>query len=284
MRGFLHGALLISLLAAPALAAADDTLLKIRRASTIAIGYSEAARPFSFLGPDGKPAGYSIDLCREIAAGIQRDLNLPKLEIKWVKLDPDARISAVVKGQVDIECGSTTRTLSRETLVDFTNLTFVDGASLLVTAASGIKRPAQLGGKRIAVVRGTTTERVLADTLKRLSITDATFFAVKDHPEGLAALESGKIDAYASDRVILSGLLAGATDPATLFLLDDYLSYEPYAFVVRRNNSSFRLAVNRVLTRLYRSAAVVPIYEKWFGPMPEGGLIAAVYALQSVPE
>ncbi len=277
-------ALIIPLLAAAADAADPDTLFKIRRAGTIAIGYSEAAKPFSFLGPDGKPAGYSIDLCREIAAGVQRDLNLSKLEIKWVKLPPDARISAVVSGRVDIECGSTTRTLSREAQVDFTNLIFVDGASLLVTESSGIKRPAHLAGKRIAVVQTTTTERVLAETLKRLSITDATLFAVKDHPEALTALENGKIDAYASDRVILAGLRTTARDPAKLVVLDDYLSYEPYAFVVRRNDSPFRLAVNRVLARLYRSAEVVPIYEKWFGPMPEGGLIPAVFALQSVPE
>jgi glutamate/aspartate transport system substrate-binding protein len=284
MRALLGAPLLLWLLAAPAAAADPDTLFKIRRAGTIAIGYSEAAKPFSFLGPDGKPAGYSIDLCREIAAGVQRDLNLSKLEIKWVKLPPDARISAVVSGRVDIECGSTTRTLSREAQVDFTNLTFVDGASLLVTESSGIKRPVHLAGKRIAVVQTTTTERVLAETLKRLSITDATLFAVKDHPEALAALENGKIDAYASDRVILAGLRTLARDPAKLVLLDDYLSYEPYAFVVRRNDSPFRLAVNRVLARLYRSAEVVPIYEKWFGPMPEGGLIPAVFALQSVPE
>jgi glutamate/aspartate transport system substrate-binding protein len=277
-------ALIIPLLAAAVVAADPDTLFKIRRAGTIAIGYSEAAKPFSFLGPDGKPAGYSIDLCREIAAGVQRELNLSKLEIKWVKLPPDARISAVVSGRVDIECGSTTRTLSREAQVDFTNLIFVDGASLLVTESSGIKRPAHLAGKRIAVVQTTTTERVLAETLKRLSITDATLFAVKDHPEALTALENGKIDAYASDRVILAGLRTLARDPAKLVLLEDYLSYEPYAFVVRRNDSPFRLAVNRVLARLYRSAEVVPIYEKWFGPMPEGGLIPAVFALQSVPE
>ena len=277
-------ALIIPLLAAAADAADPDTLFKIRRAGTIAIGYSEAAKPFSFLGPEGKPAGYSIDLCREIAAGVQRDLNLSKLEIKWVKLPPDARISAVVSGRVDIECGSTTRTLSREAQVDFTNLIFVDGASLLVTESSGIKRPAHLAGKRIAVVQTTTTERVLAETLKRLSITDATLFAVKDHPEALTALENGKIDAYASDRVILAGLRTTARDPEKLVVLDDYLSYEPYAFVVRRNDSPFRLAVNRVLARLYRSAEVVPIYEKWFGPMPEGGLIPAVFALQSVPE
>jgi glutamate/aspartate transport system substrate-binding protein len=284
MRSLLTVALLLVVLAAPAVAADPDTLFKIRRASTIAIGYSEAAKPFSFLGPDGKPTGYSIDLCREIAAGIQRDLNLSKLEIKWVKLPPEARISAVVSGRVDIECGSTTRTLSREAQVDFTNLVFVDGASLLVSVASGITRPAQLAGKRIAVIQTSTTERVVGDTLKRLSITNATIFAVKDHPEALAALEAGKIDAYASDRVILADLRGGAKDPAKLLLLEDYLSYEPYAFVVRRNDSPFRLAVNRVLARLYRSAEVVPIYEKWFGPMPEGGLIPAVFALQSVPE
>src|SRR5260370_40823092 len=161
MRSLLTVALLLSLLAAPAAAADTDTLFKIRRASTIAIGYSEAAKPFSFLGPDGKPAGYSIDLCREIAPGIQRELNLPKIQIKWVKLPPDARISAVVSGRVDIECGSTTRTLSREAQVDFTNLTFVDGASLLGTVASGIQRPAQLAGKRTAVRQPPPTERVL---------------------------------------------------------------------------------------------------------------------------
>jgi ABC-type amino acid transport substrate-binding protein len=275
------------LLASPMPAAAqEDTLAKIKRTSAVTIGYRESSPPFSFVGGnDPKPQGYSIDLCLRVAEGLKKDLALPQLDVKWVKVIPENRIASVANGTVDIECGSTTKTLGRMAQVDFTVLTFLDGGSLLTATAANINRLTDLAGKRVAVIPGTTTEGAIRDVIKKLGLQNVTLLAVKDHADGLAALDDGKTDAYASDRTLLAGLAVSSRNPAKLYLLADFISYEPYAFMVRRGDPNFRLAVDRVLIRMYRSAEVVAVYEKWFGPFPEGGsLIAAVYVLNSVPE
>jgi len=286
MRGLATSTAVALLLAAPSLAAAqEDTLTKLKRTSAITIGYTETSAPFSSMGPGGTPQGYSIDLCLRIAESIKKDLSLSQLDVKWAKVTVENRIAAVANGAVDIECGTTTKTLSRMAQVDFTLLTFLDGGSLLVTTASGIVKLTDLPGKRVAVIPGTTTEPAIRNIVRKLSLQNVTLLSVKDHAEGLAALDAGKIDAYASDRTLLVGLLAGSKDRAKLKVIEDFISYEPYGFMIRRGDANFQLAVNRALTRLYRSAEVVPIYEKWFGPFPEGGsLIAALYVLNSVPE
>ena len=286
MRRLLTSTAVALLLAVPSLAAAqEDTLGRIKRTGAITIGYSETSAPFSSVGPGGRPQGYSIDLCLRIADGVKKDLSLAQLDVKWAKVTAENRIAFVVNGTVDIECGTTTKTLSRMQQVDFTALTFLDGGSLLVTIASGISKLTDLSGKRVAVIATTTTERAMRDVIQKLSLQNVTLLSVKDHAEGLGALDDGKIDAYASDRTLLVGLGRSSKNPAKLALLEAFISYEPYAFMVRRGDAGFRLAADRVLIRLYRSAEVVPIYEKWFGPFPEGtNLIAALYVLNSVPE
>ena len=286
MRRLLAGAALALLLAIPSPAASqEDTLGRIKRTGAIAIGYTETSAPFSAVGPGGTPEGYSIDLCLRIAEGVKKDLSLPKLDVKWVKVTAENRIASVVNGTVDIECGTTTKTLSRMQQVDFSALTFLDGGSLLVSTASGVKKITDLAGKRVAVIPTTTTERAMHEVITKLSIPNVTLVAVKDHAEGLGALDAGKVDAYATDHALLVRLARSSKDPSKVEVLEAFISYEPYAFMMRRGDTGFRLAVDRVLARLYRSAEVVPIYEKWFGPFPAGtNLIAALYVLNSVPE
>jgi glutamate/aspartate transport system substrate-binding protein len=201
-----------------------------------------------------------------------------------VPVTPSSRISDLVNGVIDLECGSTTTTFSRMARVDFGFLIFVDGGSLLATTASNIAGVATLGGKRVAVVPGTTTEQVLATALQKHRI-NAQVIEVGDHAEGLAALEGGKADAYASDRALLAGLLSQAKEPGKFRLSAEYFSYEPYALMIRRGDTAFRVEVDRALAGLYRSGQIVPIYEKWFGPFRDANpLVQAVYQLQSLPE
>jgi ABC-type amino acid transport substrate-binding protein len=277
--------LTFALLISPAIAAEPEpTLKKIKRTNTIALGYRESSRPFSFVGDDGKPAGYSVDLCTRVAAAVGKELGLPNLQTKWVKLTVENRMQQVVNGAVDLECGSTTASLKRQEQVDFSLLTFVDGGSLLVTDGSQIIGVATLGGKRVAVIPGTTTEKSLEEAMKRFSVT-ATVVPVKDHAAGVAALDSGAADAYASDRVILIGIGRTSKDPAKLSLVEDFFSYEPYGLMMRRGDPAFRLSVNRALAAMYRSRAVVPIFEKWFGSMSTAGhLIGAMYVINGLPE
>ena len=136
----------------------DGTLKKIKGANTITLGYRESSRPFSFVGDDGKPAGYSVDLCTRVAASVAAELGLPALQVKWVKVTVENRMRSVADGTIDLECGSTTASLSRQEQVDFSLLTFIDGGSLLVTDASRIRGISTLGGKRVAIIPGTTTE------------------------------------------------------------------------------------------------------------------------------
>ena len=262
----------------------QGTLKKIKDTKSIVMGYRVSSPPFSFAGADQKPAGYSVDLCGRIAAAIQRDLGLADLQVKWVPVLVENRLAAVANGTIDLECGSTTKTLSRQEQVDFSDLTFVDGGSLLATAASAIRGVGDLGGKRVAVIPGTTTEKTLKEAITKASV-NPRIVTVKDHAEGVATLENGTADAYASDLILLIGLATAIKDRVNLRLADDYFSYEPYALPLRRDDSAFRLAVNRTLARLYREAEIVPIFRKWFSGLGEPSmLLKAMYLMNGLPE
>jgi glutamate/aspartate transport system substrate-binding protein len=262
----------------------QGTLDKIKSVKAITMGYREASLPFSYVGDDKKPVGYAIDLCTRVAAGIQQQLGLNDLQIKWMPVTPGNRMALVVNGTIDIECGTTTNTLSRQEEVDFSHMTFVDGGSLLVGTASNITSLSDIAGKRLAVIPGTTTEKVVAEALQKADV-EVELIRVREHSDGLAALESGAADAYASDRVILIGLALTSQDPKRLRLAEQYLSYEPYGLMFRRGDADFRLAVNRVLSRLYRSGQIYPIYERWFGAVDRASpLLQTMYLLQGLPE
>jgi ABC-type amino acid transport substrate-binding protein len=285
MRALTPLVLLTWLLAAPAQGAEPDGVLKkIKSSGAITLGYRESSRPFSFAGDDGKPAGYSVDLCSRVADALAKELRLSKLQIKWVKTTVENRLQLVAAGSIDIECGSTTTSFSRMEQVDFSLMTFLDGGSLLVTDASGVRGISMLGNRRVAVIPGTTTETALTDALRKRAVT-ATVVPVKDHAAGVAALDGGTADAYASDRVILIGVGRTSKSPEKLSLVDEYFSYEPYALMLPRNDAAFRLSVNRALAALYRSGEVVPIFEKWFSSVSTAGpLIGAMYLINLLPE
>jgi glutamate/aspartate transport system substrate-binding protein len=260
------------------------TLDKIKETGTINLGYRETSRPLSFAGKDGKPTGYSVDLCEQVASAVRHALKFSELKINWVTVTPAERIPKLIKGVIDLECGSTTITFGRMEQVAFSHMIFVDGGGLLATSSSGIRGLKDLGGKRVGVIPNTTTEKALGAALDRLSL-QATVMTVSEHGEGLRALEEGRLDAYASDRLLLAGLLATAKDPAALRLSGEYYSYEPYALMMRRGDNAFQAQVNRTLSALYRSDEIVPIYERWFGPFPAASpLVQALYLLHSWPD
>ena len=260
-----------------------DTLAKIKESGTIVFGYRTASPPFSFVDQSGKAVGYSIDLCKRIAAAVKDELSLNGIKIDYVPVTAENRFSMVQQGKVDIVCGSTTNTLKRRERVAFTLLTFITGAEMLVRTGSGIDGLKDLEGKKVGVVTGTTTKTGLTKALKRQFI-NAQVVIVKDHDEGLKALEDSKIDAYTTDRIILIGLARGARDPSKLMLTNHLYSFEPYALVVRRDDPDFRLIADRTLASLYRSRRIVEIYRKWFGKIGRAtDLLKALYILQGIP-
>lgn len=262
----------------------EGTLKRIKDTGTFRIGFRENSAPFSFRGTDGKPQGYSIELCERIARAAQQELRLAKLDVQYVPVTVENRADMVASGRVDIECGSTTTTLSRQEKVDFTSLTFIDGAGLLVPRASGVQGLTDLGGKRVAVIPGSTTADALRDEAQKAGV-NLTVVSVPDHDKGFAALQGGQADAYASDRIILVGLLVQANAADKFGVADTQFSYEPYAFMVRRNDSAFRLVANRTLARIYRSGDIGPIFSKWFAMLgrPSPGIVL-MYRLFGLPE
>ena len=282
---YLLAAMLVVAAAAPAVAQEiRPTLDKIKETGAIQLGHRETSRPFSFLGTDGKPAGYSVDLCLQVADAVRQSLRLGDLKVTWVPVTPADRVSKLVKGTIDLECGSTTITFGRMEQVAFSHMVYVDGGSLLATVDSGVAAVKDLAGKRVGVIANTTTERALAAALAAASIKAQTI-TVADHSEGLQGLEAGRLDAYASDHLLLAGLLGTAKNAGKLRLSGEMFSYEPYGLMLRRGDNAFQASVNRALSAIYRSRRIVPIYEKWIGPFTAvPPLVNALYLLHSWPE
>jgi ABC-type amino acid transport substrate-binding protein len=274
-------ALLLSVvLAAPA---AAQTLEKIRKAGAITLGYIDGAAPFSFADQNGDPQGYSVDLCRAVADSLATQLKRP-IRTRWVKLTIQNRIDAVRRGQVDLECSTTTWTLARQKLVDFSLMTFVDGGSILTKLDASTNRINDMGGKRIAVIQSTTTERALRAALQRVLVsTDVV--TVKARDEGLELLRQGQVDGFAADRTTLIGVVAKGGGGDIFKLLDEDFSIEQYALMMPRGDADFRLAVNRGLAQLYRTGEIRQVYERWLGPLgPPSLLLNATYFIQSLSE
>jgi ABC-type amino acid transport substrate-binding protein len=274
---------LCALLSSAAWSIPEGGVLKeIHETGVIRMGYLEAAPPFSF-EQAGAPAGYSVDLCRHVAEDIGRQIGRT-LRIEWVRLNQQTRLDAVQSGRVHVECGTTTWTLSRQEKVDFSLMTFVDGSTIMVQADSQLERLQDFAGKRIAVMQSTTTERNLVQALKRRDVA-ADVVPVAAPEKALAMLTAGQVEGFASDRVVLLGLGLSSPSGGGFRLLDEDYSVEPYALVLPRNQPDLRLAVNRALAALYRSAQVDEIFERWLGPLGRPSvLLTALFYLQSIPE
>jgi ABC-type amino acid transport substrate-binding protein len=275
---------LVLLQAAAASAQVPDTLGRIRAAKAINVGYSPDSLPFSVDGTDGKPAGFSIDLCNRIIAAIGRAVDEPNLKVNWVPGTVAERLQMVQSGKLDLECANTTRTLTRMKSVDFSSLVFIDSGGIMVRQESTVRSFGDLNGKRIAVIKGTTTEQRLNATLKARLIR-ADVIAVRDANEGLTRLESGFADAFASDKIKLVGVAVQSAAPEKIVFLGEDLSFEPYAFALPRGDAALRWEVDRALTQVYTSPEIDRIFDKWLGKLGKPtGLLSAVYVLNAIPE
>ena len=270
--------------ALPAMAMAG-TLDQIRKSGEIRIGYRTDAPPLAFNDSSGQAAGYSVDLCKRIATVVKDELKLADLKVTFVPLTSADRLEAIVKNKADIECGATTVTLSRAEKVDFTLMTFVTGGSLLALASSSVNALSDAAGKSVAVVAGTTSEAALRNAITK-NLIDAKVVSVASREEALKQLDAGQVAAFASDQIVLIGQIMQAADPKKYSLARELFSFEPYAFVVRRDDSEFRLVANRAIAQIYRSGQIEQLYGRWFGqagikPSP---VLSAMYALQALPE
>ncbi len=264
------------------------TLKKIEDSGVIIMGYREASAPFSYIGPEGKPIGYTIDLCYKIIDKIKETLNMPRLKVKEVSVTSQTRIPLLKNGTIDIECGSTTNNLTRANHIDYLAITFFTGTKLAVKKGSGIKEIEDLEGKTVALALGTTNEKAVKRLNKEKGLS-IKFEIVKTHRQGWNALETGLVDAYATDHVLLYGLISRSEKLDQYEVVGRFLSYDPYSIMVRRDDSAMQLVGNTVLADLMRTGEIQKIYDKWFNPgltdinMPISSTLKTAFEIQALP-
>ena len=257
------------LAAAAALAQAQDapelltgTLLKARETGSLTLGYRESSVPFSYLSVRGEPIGYSIDLCMllvdAIGAAVDRELT-----IRWQPVTPQTRIDAVASGQVDLECGSTTNNIERQKQVAFSPTMFVSGTKLLVKKDSPIKSFRDLPGKTVAVTAGTTNEQTLRELARKFKL-DFTLRVAADHAASFELLTSGQADAFATDDVLLYGLLAQNRRQGDFVVTGEFLSYDPYGIMFRKGEPQLARVVRDAFHDLAADREIERRYTRWF--------------------
>lgn len=241
----------------------SPTLAAIKKDRVVRIGYREASPPFSFLDQSGRPIGYSLELCQAVVDEIGAAVDEADLKIAYVKVTSDTRIPAVVQNQIDLECGSTTANAERGKQVAFSPLMFVAGTKLMVPKTSPISAPTDLKGKTIVVTKGTTNEQAL-HAIDAKFMLGLTFAVGDDHEQSFQMLADGKVDAFATDDILLYGLIARHKAQDRFRVTGDYLSYDPYGIMFRKGEPQLAAVVERAFRKLASSHDLIPLYNKWF--------------------
>jgi glutamate/aspartate transport system substrate-binding protein len=270
-RSRVAGGLLLAACLLTTAAAAQDagdeglspTLANIKGTHVVRLGYRESSPPFSFLDQANRPIGYSLELCEAIVDEIGVAVDDANLRIEYVKVTSDDRIPAVVQNKIDLECGSTTANAERSRQVAFSPLMFVAGTKLMVPKASAISAPKDLQGKTVVVTKGTTNEQAMHAVDKKFGL-GLTIVTAADHEQSYQMLVDGKADAFATDDILLYGLIARHKSQDKFRVTGDYLSYDPYGIMFRKGEPQLAAVVERAFRKLGSNHDLVPLYDKWF--------------------
>ena len=268
------------------------TLKKIKDSKTVTLGYRESSIPFSYLNRPGDPIGYSIDLCNAVVDETSKELQGLEIAVKYKKVTAETRIPAVRSSEIDLECGSTTANFERKKEVAFSPIFFVAGTKLLVPRSSDITSYRDLGGKTVVVTAGTTNEAAVRAISEKQKL-GVKFIIGKDHAESFAMLREGKADAFATDDVLLYGLVATTKSGAQYHVVGEYLSYDPYGLMYHKDDPDFAAVVDRAFSRLAQSRELVQLYNKWFQQrlptgesldLPMSPQLEEIFRVEGVPE
>ena len=241
----------------------SPTLANIKRAHVVRLGYRESSPPFSFLDQANRPIGYSLELCEAIVDEIGVEVDDTSLKIEYVKVTSDDRIPAVVQNKIDLECGSTTANAERSRQVAFSPLIFVAGTKLMVPKASAVSGATDLKGKTVVVTKGTTNEQAMHNVDKKFAL-GLNIIASPDHEQSYQMLVDGKADAFATDDILLYGLIARHKAQDKFRVTGEYLSYDPYGIMFRKGEPQLAAVVERTFRKLGSNRDLIPLYNKWF--------------------
>jgi len=248
----------------------SPTLAAIKASHVVHLGYRESSPPFSFLDQANRPIGYSLELCSAIVDEIGVEVDEPALRIDYVKVTSDDRMDAVLQGKVDLECGSTTANAERAKQVAFSPLMFVAGTKLMVPKGSSIAAVADLKGKTVVVTKGTTNEQAMHNADRKFAL-GLNIVTAADHEQSYQMLADGKADAFATDDILLYGLIARHKSQDKFRVTGDYLSYDPYGIMFRKGEPQLAAVVERAFRKLGSNHDLIPLYNKWFvGRLPTG--------------
>src|SRR5450756_2119203 len=241
----------------------SPTLANIKQTHVVRLGYRESSPPFSFLDQANRPIGYSLELCEAIVDEIGVEVDDANLKIEYVKVTSDDRIPAVVQNKIDLECGSTTANAERAKQVAFSPLMFVAGTKLMVPKTSSISGPIDLKGKTVVVTKGTTNEQAMHAVDRKLPL-GLNIVVAPDHEQSYQMLVDGKADAFATDDILLYGLIARHKAQDKFKVTGDYLSYDPYGIMFRKGEPQLSAVVERAFRKLATNHDLIPLYNKWF--------------------
>jgi glutamate/aspartate transport system substrate-binding protein len=248
------------------------TLKKVRDQNAISIGYRESSVPFSYLDQAGKPVGYSIDLCLEIVDEIEGEIGASEIEVRYRKVTSATRIPALLAGEIDLECGSTTNNAERQKQVAFSDTIFVIGTRLLTKKSSGINDFPDLKGKNVVTTAGTTSERLIRKMNEEKKM-GMNIISAKDHGDSFLALESGRAVAFMMDDALLAGEMAKARKPDEWHIVGTPQSREAYGCMLRKDDPQFKKVVDDAIAKAMTSGEAEKLYKKWFeSPIPPKGL------------
>ncbi len=243
--------------------ALSPTLANIKKTQTVRLGYRESSPPLSFLDHANRPIGYSLEICEAIVDEIGVEVDNANLKIDYVKVTSDSRIGAIVQNQIDFECGSTTANAERGKQVAFSPMIYVSGTKLMVPKASPINGPKDLAGKTIVVTKGTTNEQAMHSIDAKFSL-GLKIVTAEDHEQSYQMLVDQKVDAFATDDILLYGLIARHKSQNTFRVTGDYLSYDPYGIMFRKGEPQVAAVVERAMRKLATNQDLLPLYKKWF--------------------
>jgi ABC-type amino acid transport substrate-binding protein len=241
----------------------SPTLAAIKAAHAVRLGYRESSPPFSFLDQANRPIGYSLELCEAVVDEIGIEVDDANLKIDYVKVTSDDRIQAVLQNKIDLECGSTTANAERAKQVAFSPLMFVAGTKLMVPKASSVSSATDLKGKTVVVTKGTTNEQAMHNVDKKFSL-GLNIVSSPDHEQSYQMLVDGKADAFATDDILLYGLIARHKSQDKFRITGEYLSYDPYGIMFRKGEPQLTAVVERAFRKLGSNHDLIPLYNKWF--------------------
>jgi len=259
---------IIGLFSAPAAFAQQSTLDKMRSSGAVTMGVRESSGALSYTLGDGKYAGFHVEICNTVLRDIQKQLNMKTLDVKYSPVTSQNRIPLLQNGTVDIECGSTTNNATRQKDVAFAVTTYVEEIRIAVKANSGITSLNQLNGKKVATTTGTTSVQLLRKHERATGVNFEEIFG-KDHSDSFLLLESGRADAFVMDGSILAGNIANARNPGDYRIVGEVIAVEPIAIMMRKDDPSFKKAVDENIIKMMKDGTLTKLWDKWFmQPIP----------------